>query len=344
MYGDTVPFVTVVMPIRNEAAFIERSLGGVLAQDYPHKRMEVLIADGMSTDGTRDVIARLTENQDIEVKVVENPQRIVPTGMNIAIRQSRGDIIIRVDGHTVIEPDYVHQCITTLERSGAENVGGQMRPVGLNYLSRGIALATSTPFGIGNSKFHYSTQEQFVDTVYMGAYRKDVLIRVGLYDETFLRHQDYELNYRIIKNGGRILLSPNIRSHYYVRNSLGKLWKQYFQYGFWKAKLLRRNPDSLKWRHVIPPLFALSLFLGVLASFMVPQGKLLLWLAIALYCVFLIIAVLTTTIRLKYAPILPIIFTCLHLSYGVGIWLGLLSPRIPLSKAKHRRAVQQKQR
>jgi len=337
MQSESTPFVSVIMPIRNEAPFIKRSLGAVLAQDYAQGPMEVLIADGMSTDGTRDVIARLARNQDIRVSVIENPQRIVPTGMNIAILQARGEIIIRVDGHTIIEPDYVRQCVAALERSGAANVGGLMRPVGENYLSKCIALATSTPFGIGDSKFHYSDQEQFVDTVYMGAYRRDILFRVGLYDDTFLRHQDYELNYRIQKDGGRIFLSPHIRSQYYVRNSLGKLWRQYFQYGFWKARLLRRNPDSLKWRHTIPPLFVLSLFSGVLASLMLSHGGLLLWLAISLYCVFLTIATLTTTTHLKYAPILPIIFACLHLSWGLGIWSGFLSPRVSGSKREKTR-------
>jgi succinoglycan biosynthesis protein ExoA len=329
MKANSPPFVSVIMPIRNEAAYIECTLGAVLAQDYPHERMEVLIADGMSTDGTRDLIARVSGNQDIPVAVIENPRRIVPTGMNMAILQARGEIVVRVDGHTVIEPDYVQQCVAALERSGAENVGGPMRPVGRNYLSKGIAIATSTPFGIGNSKFHYSDQEQFVDTVYMGAYPKDVLIRAGLYDDAFLRHQDYELNYRIQRNGGRILLSPAIRSHYYVRNSLSKLWKQYFQYGFWKARLLRRNPDSLKWRHIIPPLFVLSLLLGVLALLTLRDGWILLLSAFTLYSVFLGVATLVEAklAYLRFAPILPVIFACLHVSYGLGVWSGLLSPK-----------------
>lgn len=323
------------MPVRNEAAFITRSLGSVLAQDYPHHLMEVLIADGMSTDGTRDVIARLTESHDIPVTVLDNPGQIVPTGMNIAIRQARGEIIVRVDGHTIIESDYVRMCVAVLECTGADSVGGPMRAVATGYLAKGICLATCTPFGIGNSAFHYSGREQFVDTVYMGAFRKESLFRVGLFDETFVRHQDYELNYRIRKSGGKIFLSPDIRSHYYVRDSLRKLCKQYFQYGYWKGKLLRRNPDSLKWRHTIPPLFVLSLVTGPIMAVSVSQGGLFLTFLISVYCLFLTIATLTNSkSNRKYVPILPIIFACLHVNWGLGLWLGLLSPKISCSSHK----------
>lgn len=328
--GEHLPFASLIMPVRNEAAFIDRSLGAVLAQDYPHDLMELLIADGMSTDGTRDVIARLSADQDIPVIVLDNPGLIASTGMNIAIERARGDIIFRVDGHTLLEPDYVSQCVAVLKRSEADNVGGPMRATGEDYLTEAISLATSTPFGLGNSAFHYSRREQYVDTVYMGAFRKETLLRAGLFDENFVRHQDYELNYRIRKNGGKIFLSPNIRSRYYVRDSLRKFCKQYMQYGFWKAKLLKRNPDSLKWRHVVAPLFVLSLFLGLMLSFSVRDGGVFLIFLGSAYFLFLAIGTIMTCKfkYLKYVPLLPVIFTCLHLSWGLGVWMGFLSHKL----------------
>jgi cellulose synthase/poly-beta-1,6-N-acetylglucosamine synthase-like glycosyltransferase len=327
----TIPFVSVIMPVRNESLYIERSLGAVLKQDYPHDLMEILIVDGMSTDLTRHKISHITENIDITVTVLDNPTLIVPAGMNIAIRRAKGDVIIRVDGHTIIETDYVRQCVEILERTGADNVGGPMRAIGDGYVTKGISIATSTPFGLGDSQFHYSDQEQFVDTVYMGAFRKEALTRVGFFDENFVRHQDYELNFRIRKSGGKIFLSPKIRSRYYVRDSLKKLWRQYFQYGYWKGKLLQRSPDSLKWRHLVPPIFVLMLFLAIISSTFSNEGRIFLILLIGIYGCFLIIASFMARRfgNRKYASILPVIFAGIHFSWGIGVWFGLLSKKLP---------------
>ena len=326
-----MPFVSVVMPIRNEARYISGSLGSVLAQDYPSDRMEVIVVDGMSDDNTRVFVQQLAERAKAQggssVTLLDNPSRIVPPAMNIGIRHSRGDVIVRVDGHTILEHDYVRQCVLKLQQSNADNVGGLMRAIGDNYLAKAIAVATSTPFGIGNSSFHYANAEKVVDTVYMGAFRRDTLFRVGLFNEAMVRHQDYELNYRIRKHGGTILLSPSIRSHYYVRNSLRKLWKQYYQYGCWKGILLRNHPDSLRWRHAIPPLFVMSLLASVLLTVALPLAWWCLALIIGSYLGFLAIATLVTSkaTHILYVPVLPIIFAALHLSYGLGIWRGLLS-------------------
>jgi succinoglycan biosynthesis protein ExoA len=330
----TQPFVTVVMPLRNESKFVERSLKGVVDQDYPAHLMEVIVVDGRSDDNTREVIQQIIHDRDQNlskpspnVRIIDNPQKIVPTGLNAAIRMSQGKYVIRVDGHTILEPDYVRQCVEVLERTGVENVGGMMNAVGDDYTGSAIAIGTSTPFGIGNSAFHYSEKEQFVDTVYMGAFRKQVLFDVGLFDERFVRHQDYELNYRIRKHGGKIFLSPKIRSRYYPRNSLLTLWKQYFQYGYWKGQIMKYHPDSIRWRHTVPPLFVLSLFLMSLAAFVSKVAWLPLLILVP-YFAFLVIATVVTAAKpgnLKYAFILPVIFAILHISYGSGVWLGILS-------------------
>src|SRR5690606_4682773 len=196
------PFVSVIMPIRNEAAFIERSLGAVLAQDYPHTHLEVLVADGMSSDTTRLIIGDLAAGSDVPVTIVDNPGKIVPTGFNRALAQARGDIIVRVDGHTIVAPDYVTECVAALERSGADNVGGRMNAVSSSLLGEAIALATSSPFGVGGSRFHYSQEDEWVDTVYMGAWPRSVFERIGGFDEDMVRNQDDEFNYRLRSAGG----------------------------------------------------------------------------------------------------------------------------------------------
>lgn len=243
------PSVSVIMPVYNEAAFIERSLGAVLAQDYPHDRMEILIADGMSTDATRDVVAGLMgRNPNVSLKVLDNPSRLMASGMNVALACAKGELTIRVDGHTVIAPDYVRECVAQLQRTGADNVGGRMEAVSESSFGQSIALATSSPFGVGGARFHYSAQEEWVDTVYMGAWPREVFERVGLFDEEQVRNQDDEFNYRLLSHGGKILLSPRIKSKYYNRSTPGSLWQQYFEYGYWKVPAVICNlpPELLK--------------------------------------------------------------------------------------------------
>ena len=207
MTRSSIPLVTVVMAVRNEGAFLEESLGSVLAQDYPADRLEIILADGMSEDGTRAAAEGLRVRHP-GLTVIDNPGRVVATGLNAAIRRARGDVIVRVDGHTVIAPDYVRQCVDALERTGADNVGGRMNAVGAGPFGEAVALATSSPFGVGGARFHYSTEEEWVDTVYLGAWRRDVFERIGFFDEELVRDQDDEFNYRLRATGGRVLLTP----------------------------------------------------------------------------------------------------------------------------------------
>ncbi|MCI0394004.1 MAG: glycosyltransferase family 2 protein [Chloroflexi bacterium] len=337
-----LPTVTITIPVLNEATYIGSVLDAVLAQDYPQDKLEVILADGMSTDGTQEIIQRYVRQQAEAngwrtgpyLTVINNPGRIVSTGLNTAIREARGDVIVRVDAHTIIEQDYVRQCVAALEQSGADGVGGPMMAVGAGYTAEAIALASSSPFGIGNSVYRTSRyfRERFVETTHMGAYRKGTLFKVGLFNEHFVRHQDYELDYRIRQGGGSIFLSPYIRSHYFVRGSLQKLWRQYFQYGFWKGKFLRESASSLKWRHAVPPLFVLALAATIILALAgSPLGLPSLFMTGALYLLFLLLGTAATCAKkecLKYLPITPIIFVCLHLSWGLGVWFGLFLPEL----------------
>ena len=221
------PFVSVVIPMRNEEASIAACVEAVLAQDYPSDRMEVIVVDGDSSDRSAAIVEELGRRTGGRVRLLFNPDRIVPPGLNLAIREARGEIIARVDGHTRIAPDYVREGVEALHRTGAENVGGAMTAIGGGVLGDAVARVTSSRFGVG-SYFHYGTEERQVDTVYLGMWPRAVFGRIGLFDEELVRNQDDELNYRLRKAGGRVMLVPSMRSLYQNRQSLRHLAKQYY--------------------------------------------------------------------------------------------------------------------
>ena len=318
-------FVSVVMPIRNEDEHIRDSLNSVLEQDYPTDKMEVIVADGQSTDQTRQIINKLIE-RDNRVHLIDNLGKIVPTGLNAAIQMAKGEIIIRVDGHTKIAPDYVRQCATELLTKNADNVGGRMSATGSGIFGEAVALATSSPFGVGGARFHYSDREEWVDTVYMGAWRRVIFEQIGLFDEELVRDQDDEFNYRLRENGGRILLSPKIKSQYAVRSSPRTLWRQYYQYGYWKVRVLQKHPLQMRLRQYIPPSFVMTLLITSLLAMVFPVGKYVLILTMGLYLFAnLIASFLTSNWNYKIIATLLVVYSILHLSYGLGFIVGFVS-------------------
>ncbi|MFA7407281.1 MAG: glycosyltransferase family 2 protein [Anaerolineaceae bacterium] len=322
--ADQSPFVSILIPIRNEAAYIERCLDAVLSQNYPTKQMEILVADGLSDDGTREILEDYSKSNPC-VKIFDNLSKIVPPGLNTLIKHSKGEIIIRVDGHTIIQPDYVKQCVLLLQATDADNVGGRMDAIGKQYFGKAVAIATSTPFGVGGARFHYSEHDEWVDTVYLGAWRREVFTKIGLFDEELVRNQDDEFNYRLRKFGGKILLSQLIKSSYTPRESIIKLWQQYFQYGFYKVRVLQKHPAQMRPRQFVPFAFVLSIILGLFLSIFFPWG----WIPLAsLVGVYLLSNLAASIITAKnkgwrYLPVLPFTFATMHLSYGLGFLAGL---------------------
>ncbi len=323
------PLVTAIMPIYNEEAFIAHSLGAVLEQDYPPDRLQILVVDGMSTDSTRAIIHLLPGAA--RVRVLDNPRRNQAAAMNIGIAAAEGEVIVRIDGHTVIAPDYVRQCVTLLRETGAQNVGGPMDPVGVTAMGRAIALAGKSPFAVPTA-FHVSERAQFTDTVYMGAWPADVLRATGGYNEMMTPNEDYELNYRLRKAGGRLYFSPAIRSRYYGRQTLRALARQYYRYGQGKVVVLRIHPRSIRPRQLVAPLFVAGLAGGVLPGLL--GGRLaclrrlrLLWLAaVALYAglnaAFTVRAVRRSG-EYGLAARVPLVFLTVHLAWGIGFWREL---------------------
>ena len=325
---DLLPLVSIILPIRNERAFIERCLGAVLAQDYPADCMEILVADGMSDDGTQAIIAAMPGSE--RVRIIDNPRRIQAAGLNEAIQQARGDVIVRVDGHTIIAPDYVSQCVAALQATGADNVGGAMDPAGLTSTGEAIAAAGKSPFAVPTA-FHVSQIAQFTDTVYMGAWPQSIFEKIGLFREDFIANEDYELNYRIRASGGTIYFTPKIRSVYYGRQSFPALARQYYRYGKSKVKTLREHPGSLRPRQLVAPLFVagvigglpLSLFSSTLRRLWL-AGQLV-YLAANLYFSFKT----STRVGSRIAWRLPLVFLTIHLAWGLGFWVGLMESHEP---------------
>ena len=321
------PFVSVLMPIRNEAEFIEGSLGAVMSQDYPHDRTEILISDGMSADTTREAIERIKRNNpNIKITLLENPSQAVSGGMNVALASARGEVIIRVDGHTLIARDYIRECVTALERSGASNVGGPMNAIGAGRFAQAVAVATSSPFGVGGARFHYSKREEWVDTVYMGAWPRDVFRRIGMFDQEMVRNQDDEFNYRLRAAGGKIFLTPRIKSQYYNRATIRSLWRQYFEYGYWKVRVMQKHSGQMQPRQFVPPLFVAACLALLLLLPLFPVTGYFLGIGLSTYMIANIIASIVSLRKSKSSllHLVPIAFATLHLAYGLGFLTGFV--------------------
>jgi len=243
------PPVSIVLPTRDERAFVTDCLDSLEAQDYPNIA-EIIVVDGRSTDGTRDIVHR----RGGHIRLVDNPGLTAASAMNRGLASARTEIIVRADAHTLYEPDYVRQSVVALLESGADWVGGTMRPVGTTSFGRAVAAVTSSPFGVGPGRFHYSTTAEDVDTVYLGTFRKSIVFDVGGYDEVDLQWaaEDQELNHRLRGAGRRIRLDPRIRSWYFPRSSSRALWRQYFNYGVCKASTLNKHRTLPHWRPLVP--------------------------------------------------------------------------------------------
>ena len=316
--------VTVIMPVRNEGSFIRQSLTAVLEQDYPKEKMEILVVDGMSEDETRKIVRELM-NRSQNVYLIDNPEWIVPTAMNRAIWFAHGEIIIRVDGHCVIPPDYVAKCVEWLQSKDIDCVGGVLETLGVSKVAEAIALAQSSPFGVGGVAFRTNpVTARYVDTVAFGAYKREVFNKIGLFDEELVRNQDDEFNFRLIQAGGKIWLDPSLKVKYYSRSSFRKLWKQYFEYGFYKVRVIQKRRGVPAWRHLVPPIFVLAVLLSLFVGLLLKSP----WVASSVLGPYLGVNLIASVHAARHhwsvLPLLPIAFATLHFSYGLGFLLGTL--------------------
>jgi len=318
------PAVTVVIPCRNEARHIDACLRSLLAFEPPPGGFEVIVADGRSDDGTREIVERIAV-EDGRVRLVDNPQRTTPFGLNMGIGAARGSIIARIDAHTEYAPDYLRQCVAVMSETGADDVGGPWVAKGHTYVQRAIAAAFNSAFAVGGARAHRRQYEGPVDNVYLGCWRREVLERVGLFDEEFTRNQDDELCFRLLRSGGTIWQSPRIRSWYTPRASLGGLFRQYFQYGYWKVRVIQKHGAPASFRHLVPGAFVAILLLLTPMAFFVPAAAMALACLLAVYAIPLAAASVVTAARAgwKLLPLFPPVFACYHFGYGLGFLFGI---------------------
>lgn len=321
--------VSIIVPCYNEHKTIGLLLEAIYHQTFPKEQIEVIIADGMSSDGTRIEIDRFQrERTGLSISVVDNPARNIPSGLNRAIQEAGGKYLVRLDAHSVPAQDYVARCVESLEKDLGEMVGGvwEIKPGGDGWMQQAIARAASHFLGVGDALYRVGSSPRAVDTVPFGAFRRALIDQVGLYDESLLSNEDYEFNARIRKLGGVVWLNPEIRSTYFARATVHDLAKQYWRYGFWKVRMLIRYPETLRWRQ-LAGLFVLSWLVLACLSPWIPLARWLLFLEAVVYGSALFLSGIQIAYKCKDWRMLvgvPIAIATMHFSWGSGfLWSAL---------------------
>jgi Glycosyl transferase family 2 len=317
----TWPAVSLVMPVLNEERHLAEAVRAILAQDYPGE-LEMVLAVGPSKDRTQEIAEKLAAD-DPRVIVVANPSGRTPQGLNIAVKASQYSIVVRVDGHSLLPPDYVRVAVETMEETGADNVGGIMAAEGVTPFEKAVARAMTSKIGVGSARFHVGGGAGEVETVYLGTFRRSALDRVGGYDETYVRAQDWEMNHRIRQTGGKIWFTPRMKVTYRPRPNLRALAKQYFVTGRWRRVVGREHQGTLNLRYLAPPLAVLAMIVGIgVGAFGFWPG----WLLPGGYAAAMIVGAALTGRGLPLAAWvrLPLVYATMHISWGCGF---LTSPR-----------------
>lgn len=319
------PAVSVIIPVLNEERFLKQSVQAILNQNYSGQ-FEIILALGPSKDQTNFIAQELAQDQ--RIKLVENPSGRTASALNNAIKNSNFDIIVRLDGHAIVDSSYIKNAVKTLLESGADNVGGLMKAEGTNAFEKSVAAAMTSKFGVGNAPFHVGGKSGEVDTVYLGTFRKSALERVGYFDESFIRAQDWEMNYRIRKTGGKIWFNPELIVSYRPRKNILQLAKQYFEYGQWRKQVTKTYPETVSMRYLAPPVtvsgliagFVMVLFSKILDISWLQIG----WLAPLVYLTVILLAFLSigSKIGLLSRLYLLLVLPTMHLSWGVGFLKG----------------------
>ncbi|HYF39438.1 MAG TPA: glycosyltransferase family 2 protein [Gemmatimonadales bacterium] len=321
------PRVSIIIPCRNEAGYIAGCLDSILASDFPQDQIEILVADGRSTDGTGELLARYCSRHS-SIRLIDNAGGTTPAGLNLAIRASSGPIVIRMDVHVVYPPDYISRLVQALEETGADNVGCVLEtvPADDTPMARAIAIGMSHRFGVGNSHFRVgATERREVDTVPFGCFRREIFSRIGLFDEELIRNQDDEFNFRVITRGGRVLLLPDVSCRYFARRTLSQLARMYYQYGYFKPLVARKIGRIMTVRQLVPALLLLGLAISALGALWRLEAAVALALILAAYGSLVLATALVAVPRhgLRCATALAAVLPTLHFSYGAGFLLGI---------------------
>lgn len=327
---DSIPIVSIIVPCYNEQGTIKLLLQSIYDQTFPRQEMEVVIADGLSTDNTRQEIDHFQQTHpDLIVKVVDNPQRIIPAALNQAIEAARGDIFVRLDAHSMPYLDYVQQCVKALQANLGDSVGGlwEIEAGGENWQARSIASAAAHPLGVGDARYRLGGHAQEVDTVPFGAFHRSLIERVGNFDESLLTNEDYEFYTRIRRSGGKVWFDPAIRSKYFSRQNLSDLSRQYWRYGYWKARMLRRYPDAFRWRQ-LAGVFVISFPILAILGIWFWWARWILGLETMLYLMAIFLAGIQLALRKHDMALVlgvPLAIATMHFSWGIAFIWSMIS-------------------
>ncbi len=313
LIGSPLPAISVILPVLNEESHLEGAVLSVLSQDY-RGPLEIILALGPSRDRTNEIATKLA-SQDNRVKLIDSPTGKTAAGLNLALAASKSPVVVRVDGHAQIPKNYISLIVEILNKTGAVNVGGVMAAVGTTAFERAVAGAMRSPLGVGASRFHTGGEAGEVDTVYLGAFRREALVAIGGFDERFTRAQDWELNFRLRENGGVIYFDPRLHVTYRPRSSVSALAKQYFEYGRWRRVVSRRHSGTINYRYLAPPFallgFSASLVLGIVLSsiFFIPA---------LVYLLFVVLASLKISTSIREYLLLLLVIPTMHFAWGAG--------------------------
>ena len=322
--------VSIIVPCFNEEKTIQILLQAILVQSHKTENIEVVIADAISTDKTRQKILEFSKNNpSLTIRIVDNLKRTIPSAVNLAASSAKGKYLVRLDAHSVPNKDYILNSVNLLKSGKAQNVGGvwEICPGEGTCIAKAIAKAASHPLGAGDAGYRISTQAGFVDTVPFGAFKKEDFNSLGGFDENLLSNEDYEFNTRLRQNGGKVWLDPAIRSKYYARKNLKELGKQYWRYGYWKNRMLRKYPSSLRWRQAIPPVFVLfTIIFGVLSLYM-PIARIIMGTGVGFYLFALLLSSFIESVKKKDGCYMKMVFAfaTIHFCWGGGFLFSFFS-------------------
>lgn len=333
--GRELPNVSVVIPVLNEERHISDCLESVLTQDYPPELVEIVVADGGSTDRTREIVEAAAA-RDPRIRIIDNPGRNQAAGLNRAIAVTDGAVVARLDGHAAWRPQHLRRCVELLTLTGADNVGGTMEAAGETFVARAAGRASSSRFGVGGARYRYASAPMETETVFLGCFRRSALVRVGAFDERLSIHEDYDLNQRIRSSGGKIVFSPELPTTYWTRTSWASLSMQFFRYGRAKATVARMTPAALRPYHLVPPMAVAAIpVLGMLS--VSTKGRRVAAGVAASYAVVCAAA----SIRAgrgqprRVRALIPLVFPVLQGSWGLGFLIGLFGRRLePMARTR----------
>ncbi len=312
LIGSPHPSISVILPILNEEAHLKGAIDSILSQDYQGKT-EVILAVGPSQDRTLEIAQQISQ-QDSRVVIVDNPTGRTAAGLNLALKKSESPVIVRVDGHAQIPGNYLSLVVEILNKTGAVNVGGVMAAVGTTAFENAVAGAMRSPLGVGASRFHTGGEAGVVDTVYLGAFRREALLAIGGFDERFTRAQDWELNFRLRENGGVIYFDPRLHVTYRPRSTVKALAKQYFEYGRWRRVVSRKHSGTINYRYLAPPFALVGFVSSVIAGFIAP----VLFIPAAIYTLFVLLASVKIASSIREYFLLLAVIPTMHFAWGAG--------------------------